>query len=107
MAENSKKKRGPGRPFPEGKSGNAGGLTKHQAQVRRDLHTWLASDVVTPTFKKSYLKALQEGDTTILRDCADRLLGKVKLPVDLGEDGDRPLFGVAADAIIDALKGKS
>lgn len=96
--------KGPG--FQPGKSGNPGGLTARQAQVRRDLHTWLASEAVTPHFKQAYLAALRAGEPAILRDCADRLLGKVKLPVELGDDGERPLFGVAADAILDALKGK-
>lgn len=97
--------KGPG--FQPGKSGNAGGLSARQHQVRRELHTWLASEEVTPKFKKAYLKALESGEPAILRDCADRLLGKVKLPVELGEDTERPLLGATAAEIIAALKGST
>ncbi len=92
--------------FQKGESGNPGGLTVRQAQVRRDLLTWLASEGVTAKFKAAYLKALGDGEASILRDCADRLLGKVKVPVELGEDPERPLLGATKEEIIAALKGR-
>lgn len=106
MAENKGFKGTPGPGFPKGKSGNPGGLTVQQARTRQTLLTWLASEAVTPKFKAAYLKALEAGEPAILKDCADRLLGKVKVAVELSDDDTRPLLGMAAEAIIDALKGK-
>lgn len=106
MVESKRKPPPKDKGFQPGKSGNPGGLSARQHEVRRQLHTWLASEAVTPHFKRAYLAALKAGEPAILRDCADRLLGKVKLPVELGDDGERPLLGMAADAILDALKGK-
>lgn len=105
MAEGNgfKGTKGPG--FQKGQSGNPGGMTAQQRKVRDQLQTWLASEAVTPKFKKAYLKALEEGNPAILKDCAERLMGKVKQPVELGDDEERPLLGVAAEAIIAALKG--
>lgn len=94
-----------GKGFKPGQSGNAGGLTKRQRQVRDQLLTWLCSDGVTRVGKQAYLAALKAREPAIVKDFADRVMGKVKAHVELSNDPDRPFEGWSADALIKALRG--
>ena len=95
--------RGPG--FQPGQSGNPGGLTSHQAQRRRDMLTWVSSEPVTEAFKRAYLKALKAGEAAIVKDCADRLLGKVALAVEL-EGGFKLPDGLTAEQVLAIARGE-
>jgi hypothetical protein len=96
-----------GKGFMPGQSGNPGGMTSHQAAVRRDLLTWLSSEPVTAAFKKSLLALIEEKNPTIMAAVGDRLMGKVKVHVEVSGDPEQPLAPLDTQAIIDALtKGK-
>lgn len=93
--------------FQKGKSGNPGGLSKEEAEARRVMQKWVAGPVVSKKFQEAYLHAMESGNATIIVDCANRLMGKVKDEVELSESDERPLKSVVAAkllAMADALK---
>jgi hypothetical protein len=93
--------------FTKGKSGNPSGLTKEQAEAKRVMALWIGSEKTRGLFQAAYTKALEDGNATIILDCANRLMGKVKDELELGESEERPLKGLAVEkllAIADALK---
>ena len=100
-----KKRRGDGKPFAPGRSGNPGGLTVHQAARKSVLRAFLYSDPITEAWKKSLTKKIEDGDTTTLLWVGDQVLGKAKASLELSEDPERPLLAETAEAIIAALKG--
>lgn len=100
-----KKKRGDGKPFAPGQSGNPGGLTVHQAARKSALRAFLCSDPITEAWKKTLAKKLEDGDTTVLLWVGDQVLGKAKASLELSEDPERPLLAETAESIIAALKG--
>ncbi|HOG29508.1 MAG TPA: hypothetical protein PLT35_09540 [Vicinamibacterales bacterium] len=99
------KKRGDGKPFAPGVSGNPGGLTKHQAARKSTLRAFLFSEPITEAWKKTLRQKLEDGDTTTLLWVGDQVLGKAKASLELSEDPERPLLTETAEAIIAALKG--
>jgi hypothetical protein len=72
--------------FQKGASGNPGGLTSEERQARDALRKWLAAETLEEG-KAAYRQALLDGNPAIIKDWADRLLGKVKERVAL-EDGE-------------------
>lgn len=103
----SKKKRGDGKPFLPGVSGNPGGLTRHQAARKSALRAFLYSEPITEAWKKALKLKLEDGDTTTLLWVGDQVLGKAKASLELSEDPDRPLLAETAETILAALKGES
>lgn len=71
---------------------NPGGFSAHERQARHVLRLWLASEMLEKG-KAAYAKALDDGNPAIIKDWADRLMGKVKERVELSEDADAPLLG--------------
>lgn len=67
---------------------------------------WIASEPVDAAFKKSYLAKLEEGDVTVLIDCANRLMGKVKEKVEVSGEEGRPLLGITKEELLAVLKGQ-
>lgn len=57
---------------------NPGGMTAEQKEARAVLQLWLESEGTTAKGKAAYLKALDDGNPAIIKDWADRTLGKVK-----------------------------
>lgn len=90
-----KKPRGPGRPFVKGQSGNPGGSSKAQRELRE-----LFMDEGQPSFNR--IKALAEGARNeVVKLKANELilayvLGKPTQPI--AGDPDRPPLGVSVDA---------
>lgn len=78
--------------FQKGQSGNPGGITADERQARDALRKWLCTETMEEG-KKAYRQALADGNPAIIKDWADRLLGKVKERVELAEDPDAPLLG--------------
>ena len=75
-----------GKPFAKGKSGNEGGLTKHQAERRSALRAWLFSDPITTAWKEATLKRITDGDKDLLKWAGDHLLGKAKETLEVSGD---------------------
>ena len=71
---------------------NPGGTTKEERQARDALRLWLATEMVEEG-KVAYRKAISDGNPAIIKDWADRLLGKVKERVEVSDDPDAPLLG--------------
>lgn len=63
------------------------------------MHQQLASSEFIAAWKKSYLKALEEGNPVILRDFADRVGGKPVERVDLNVK-ERPLEALNNDDLV-------
>lgn len=67
---------------------NAGGLSKEARLVRDGVRDWLAGGPMVEKFKEAYAALLDERNPVIVKDAADRLMGKVKETVEhKGEDG--------------------
>lgn len=64
--------------FKPGQSGNPGGLTPEQRKHRDLVRQMLMAPELTEAWREGYLKALTDGDGTILVDFANRVLGKPK-----------------------------
>lgn len=62
--------------FKKGKSGNEGGMTKHQAARRSALRAWLFSDPITEEWKQALRVKLQEGNENVIKWVGDHLLAK-------------------------------
>ena len=81
--------------FPPGKSGNPAGMTKEQREardaVKRILCTTLRQKGIS-----AYERLLDADNPLIVRDWADRVLGKVKEQVELSQDPDNPVNALTA-----------
>ena len=71
---------------------NPGGLTAEERQARDALRKWLCVETMEEG-KAAYRQALSDGNPAIIKDWADRLLGKVKERVEMSEDPDAPMLG--------------
>ncbi len=85
---------------------NPGGMTREQRQARDAMGQWLCAAPQVARLKESYLALLSEQNPLIVKDCMDRVAGKVKEQVELSGDSERPLAGLSAEDIIAALRGK-
>jgi Family of unknown function (DUF5681) len=93
MAQNSKKaakKRGPGRPFPKGVSGNPGGRPKSRTlseAYRKELAKVIPNDPEGRTFAeviaRQVVLAAAKGDLGCAREIADRVEGKPRQSLDI------------------------
>lgn len=75
-----------------GPSTNPSGLSKEQRAAREALRLWLESEGTTARGKAAYLKALDDGNPAIIKDWADRTMGKVKEMLELSENPDAPVL---------------
>lgn len=96
--------------FTKGQSGNPSGTTTEAQQARLVLEMRLDGPEYQDAFLVAYLEQLKEGNATILKDYADRKLGK---PVERhamtnaeGKDVYPEFSGQQLLEVIDALKGK-
>lgn len=71
---------------------NPGGMTADERQKRAVLNLWLEEEVPTEKGKAAYLKALDDGNASVILDWANRRLGKVKERVELSDDPDSPVL---------------
>lgn len=67
---------------------NAGGQTTEARKARDAMQLWLAGDAMQAKFREAYTKLLEEGNPIIVKDAADRYMGKVKEVVE--HTGDMP-----------------
>ena len=88
-----------------GHTANPGGVSAAQCAARDALGLWLCADAQLEKGKAAYLQLLEEGNPVIVKDFMDRVAGKVKESISITDESERPLFGVAANVIIDALRG--
>lgn len=83
---------------------NPGGMTAEQKEARAVLQLWLESEGTAERGKAAYLKALDDGNAAIIKDWADRTLGKVKERVEHSSDPDAPvLTGWTLQDVLEAL----
>ena len=92
MAQNSGKtggrRRGPGRPFPKGVSGNPGGRPKKEFSLSAIAKAAIEADPkIAERIVKRWLDQVLAGKTEARRDLLDRLEGKVTQPVSGVVDG--------------------
>jgi hypothetical protein len=69
---------------------NPGGLTKEQREARDLMNAALFDEPTRKAWKAGYLQALAEANPIILKDYADRTLGKPTERILHGEDPENP-----------------
>ena len=85
---------------------NAGGLTPEARMVRDGMLAWIGSPEMQAAFKSSYKGLLEEQNPIITKDCAERLMGKVKDIVEHQGDAPMRLTMLTREEILAIAKGE-